>query len=104
MNPETIEKMIADGRDSAEARLAVGQARLKAGEHELAAEHLEMAVVLRPDYTAAWQALGTVHRETGRDDAAREAWQNGLEAARRAGDKQAEKVMGVFLARLDKEG
>ncbi len=102
MNPEAIEKLIDQGRDTYEARLAAGQARLKAGDLALAIEHLEVATGHRPDQTMAWQELGTALNESSRPQAARTAWENGLQAARANGDKQAEKVIGVFLRRLDR--
>lgn len=103
MNPETIENLIASGTDTPEARMAAGQGRLKNGDLAAAIEHLSRAVAMKPDYTAAWQALGTAYRESDDAAQARAAWAKGLEAARSAGDKQAEKVMGVFLRRLDRE-
>lgn len=102
MNPEVIEKLIKQGRDGYEARLAAGQARLKAGDLEQARVHLEKATGFKPDQSMAWQELGKACHDAGDSEAARHAWQQGLEAARANGDKQAEKVMAVFLKRLDK--
>jgi len=102
MNPEAIEKLIDQGRDGYEARLAAGQARLKNGDLEQAIEHLEKATAFKPDQTMAWQELGKALNESGDAGGAREAWLRGLEAARDNGDKQAEKVVGVFLKRLDR--
>jgi len=101
MNPETIEKMIEDGRDNYESRLAAGQARLKAGDLADAAAHLEVATGHAPEHTTAWQELGKALNELGQPEAAAKAWEKGLEAARDNGDKQAEKVLTVFLKRLD---
>lgn len=102
MDPNAIEKLIDQGRDSYEARLAAGQARLKAGDLPEAVAHLEKATGHRPGQTMAWQELGKALKDLGRAEAARGAWEKGLEAARTNGDKQAEKVMTVFLKRLDK--
>lgn len=101
MDPEAIEKLIDQGRDAYEARLAAGQARLKRGDLAPAIEHLEIATGHRPEQTMAWQELGKALNDSGRPEAARTAWEKGLEAARANGDKQAEKVMTVFLKRLD---
>lgn len=103
MNPEVIENMMAAGRDSYEARLAAGQARLKQGELARAREHLQRATVFKPQQTMAWQELGRACREAGDFQAARLAWQQGIEVAAGNGDKQAEKVMGVWLRRLERE-
>lgn len=106
MNPETIaqasEKMIQKGRDSYEARLAAGQARLKLGQFETAIEHLNRATEHKPDQTMAWQELGKALEKTGDLKSAKAAWQTGLEIAQQNGDKQAEKVIRVWLKRLDK--
>lgn len=100
MNPEQLEKLIKHGRDTAEARLAAGQARLANGELDAAVEHLTKAVAHKPGYAAAWQSLGQARLQAGDDSGARTAWEKGIEAARAAGDKQAEKVMSVRLRRL----
>lgn len=100
MNPDAIEKLIDQGRDSYEARLAAGQARLKSGDLERAIDHLERATGFKPEQTMAWQELGKALKESGQPEAARKAWEKGLEAARANGDKQAEKVLTVFLKRL----
>ncbi|HMA98665.1 MAG TPA: tetratricopeptide repeat protein [Wenzhouxiangella sp.] len=102
MNPEAIESLIENGRDSYEARLAAGQARLKQGDLVEAIAHLEKAVEFRADQTMAWQELGKAHRDQGDGQAALAAWTKGVEVARSNGDKQAEKVMSVWLRRLDR--
>lgn len=103
MNPEVIENMIAAGRDSYEARLAAGQARLKLGDIDRARAHLQQATDLKPAQTMAWQELGRACREGGDSTGARAAWQRGVEVAAANGDKQAEKVMTVWLKRLDRD-
>ena len=103
MNPEVIEKMIAGGRDSYEARLAAGQARMKQGDVARAREHLQQATEMQPTRTMAWQELGRACLESSDQAAAREAWQQGIEMAAANGDKQAEKVMAVWLKRLDRD-
>lgn len=102
MDPEAIEKLIDQGRDSYEARLAAGQARLKAGDVDRAIDHLEKATAYKPEQTMAWQELGKARNESGDVDGARAAWEQGLEAAGANGDKQAEKVITVWLRRLDR--
>lgn len=106
MNPETIaqasEKMIGKGRDGYETRLAAGQAQLKLGQLEAAIEHLTRATGYKPNQTVAWQELGKALEKTGDLKGAKRAWQTGFETAQRNGDKQAEKVINVWLKRLDK--
>ncbi len=101
MNPEIVENMIRQGRDNYEARLAAGQARLKLGDLARAIEHLQHAVEHKADRTMAWQELGKALNEHGDTEAARAAWQRGVKVAAENGDKQSEKVMTVWLRRLD---
>ncbi|QKK01589.1 MAG: tetratricopeptide repeat protein [Pseudomonadota bacterium] len=103
MDPAVIERLIDQGRDSYEARLAAGQARLKAGDLAEAVAHLKKATEHRPEQTMAWQELGRAFSDLGRPEAAGAAWKQGMEVARSNGDKQAEKVMAVFLRRLERQ-
>jgi Flp pilus assembly protein TadD len=103
MNPESIERMIDNGRDSYEARLAAGQARLKHGDLGRAIAHFRKATELGPDRTAGWQELGKALEANGEYEVAHEVWVHGIEVARANGDKQAEKVMKVWLKRLERE-
>lgn len=100
MKPEAIERLIARGRDDYTARLAAGQARLSQGDLQLAIEHLLHAVEHDPAQSIAWQWLGKARLQVDDSKGAAEAWRRGIEAAERRGDKQAEKVMRVWLRRL----
>ena len=102
MNPELLEKLIDNGRDSYEARLAAGQARLKNGDLDEAIAHFREATAQAPQHTMAWQELGKALEANNEPEAAHEVWERGIAAARANGDKQAEKVMGVWLKRLSK--
>ncbi|MDT8438503.1 MAG: tetratricopeptide repeat protein [Wenzhouxiangellaceae bacterium] len=103
MNPEAIEHLMKQGRDGYPARLAAGQARLKAGDYEQAAEHFRQALAFDDSQSLAWQGLGETCRALDDDEGARAAWQRGIEVAAKNGDKQAEKVMTVWLKRLARE-
>ncbi len=103
MDPNVIEQLIEQGRDGYEARLAAGQARLKSGDLESAIEHLRRATAFQPDKTMAWQLLGQALNENQDPAAAGLAWEHGIEVARANGDQQAEKVMIVWLRRLDRQ-
>ena len=103
MNPEILENLINKGRDSYEARLAAGQARLKNGDLEQAIAHFRAATSHAPEHTTAWQELGKALEANGEPESAHEAWERGITAAIANGDKQAEKVMGVWLKRLGKD-
>lgn len=102
MSTEALEKMLAKGVDNALLRFGLGKGYLDAGDAAQAAEHLQRCVEHDPQYSAAWKLLGKAQQAAGNLDAARNAWQSGLQAAQAKGDKQAEKEMSVFLRKLDK--
>ncbi|NWA04048.1 tetratricopeptide repeat protein [Pseudomonas gingeri] len=99
---ESLEKMLAKGVDNSLLRFGLGKGYLDLGDHIKAAEHLQRCVDFDPKYSAAWKLLGKAHQAGGDTDAAKQAWERGLEAARAHGDKQAEKEMTVFLKKLEK--
>jgi Tfp pilus assembly protein PilF len=96
----SLEKLIGTPRDGALLRYSLGVEYLKAGERTRAIEQLREAVQRDPDYSAAWKLLGKALLEAGESAQALEAWTRGIEAARRKGDRQAEKEMNVFARRL----
>ena len=96
---EALESLLAKGQDNALLRYSLGNEYL-ATDPAKAAAHLELALRHDPDYSAAWKLLGKARAALGLTDGAREAWQQGIAAAGRRGDKQAEKEMQVFLKRL----
>lgn len=100
---ESLEKMLAKGVDNALLRFGLGKGYLDAGEPAQAAEHLQKCLGFDPGYSAAWKLLGKACHGQGLIEEARQAWHNGLEVARKRGDKQTEKEMQVFLRKLDKQ-
>ena len=100
MDVSAIERMIEQGRDSYEARLALGQAHLKAEHFDQAIEHLLVACDQQPTKTMAWQLLGQAHQKKGQDTLAGQVWRQGIQVATDNGDEQAKKVMTVWLKRL----
>ena len=96
----SLEKLIGTPRDGALLRYSLGVEYLKAGEKARAIEQLREAVRRDPDYSAAWKLLGKALVETDEPAQALEAWTHGIEAARRKGDRQAEKEMNVFARRV----
>ena len=99
---ESLEKMLAKGVDNPLLRFGLGKSWLDEGNGAEAALHLGKCVELDPKYSAAWKLLGKACQVQGDAAGARRAWEQGLEAARAHGDKQAEKEMAVFLKKLDK--
>ena len=98
----SLENMLAKGIDNSLLRFGLGKGYLDAGEPARAAEHLRRCVTQDPKYSAAWKPLGKALQAAGDPEGARSAWEQGLLAAQRHGDKQAEKEMAVFLKKLDK--
>lgn len=98
----SLENMLASGQDNAILRFTLGNGFFRQKDYARAAEHLYAAVEHDPGYSAAWKILGRSLYEDGRLDEAAAVYRQGLEAARRKGDKQAEKEMQVFLRRIEK--
>jgi Flp pilus assembly protein TadD len=99
-----LEKLLGTPRDGALLRYSLGLEYAKAGNTERAIEHLREAVTRDPLYSAAWRALGKALAEAQRPEEALLAYRQGIEAAKKKGDRQAEKEMTVFARRLEKLG
>ena len=99
-----LEKLIGTPRDGALLRYSLGLEYAKAGSRERAIEQLREAIKRDPLYSAAWKALGKTLAEAGRPEEALDAYTRGIEAAKKKGDRQAEKEMTVFARRLTKRG
>ena len=97
-----LEKLIGTPRDGALLRYSLGLEYEKAGRRADAAAQLREAVSRDPGYSAAWKALGRVLAEESPKDALA-AFRSGIEAAKRKGDRQAEKEMTVFARRIEKK-
>ena len=99
---EKLEKLLAQGRDSALLRFGLGDACLKEHDAGQAALHLAQATQQQAGYSAAWKLLGKALQQLGRLDEAQAAWTTGVTVAQQKGDLQAVKEMTVFLKRLHK--
>jgi tetratricopeptide (TPR) repeat protein len=99
---ERFEAQLAEGNDSALLRLSIAQQLSTAGRFDDAIGHLQRALLLNPAYTAVWSALGSAFEKRGDPERAIQTYKSGVETARKNGDKQAERQMGVFLNRLNK--
>jgi len=100
---ESLEKMLAKGMDNALLRFGLGKGYLDAGDDARAVEHLQRCVEFDPKYSAAWKLLGKAWLAAGDRAQARQAWEQGIQAAVGHGDKQAEKEMTVFLRKLERQ-
>jgi len=100
---ENLEQLLQSGKDGALLRFSLGSQYLKLHQPEAAIEHLQRAVAFDPDYSAAWKQLGRAFAESGKTTEALEVYSQGIEAAQRKGDKQAERDMQVFARRLEQQ-
>ena len=98
----SLEKLLGTSRDGALLRYSLGLEYQKAKDLERAIGYFRDAVERDALYSAAWKALGRALHDAGRDAEALETYRKGVEAARRKGDRQAEKEMTVFMRRLEK--
>ena len=99
-----LEKLLGTHRDGALLRYSLGLEYVKSGDHARAAQYLRDAVERDPNYSAAWKMLGKSLAETQRNEEALAAYRQGIAAAQKKGDRQAEKEMTVFAKRLEKLG
>ena len=98
----SLEKLLGTPRDGALLRYSLGLEYEKTKDKERAVQYFRDAVERDPLYSAAWKALGRALHDAGRDAEALDVYRQGIEAARRKGDRQAEKEMTVFMRRLEK--
>lgn len=96
---DTFKKMLENGHDSEILRYTLGNAYFKEQQYELAVEHLQQAIQLKPDYSVAWRLLGRALDATNDTTAALSAFDEGIRVATANGDIQAVKEMGVFKKR-----
>jgi len=99
---DALLKMVDTPRDGALLRFGIANELVRQERLEEAEAQLRQALVMQPDYSAAWKLLGKVLVAAARPDAARLVYQDGIAVAELKGDLQAAKEMGVFLRRLDK--
>lgn len=95
-------KMLANGTDNALLRYSIGNACFAEKDYEKSVEHTKVALEHDSTYSAAWKLLGRSYIELGQFKEASETLQQGINIASEKGDKQAEKEMGVFLRRAQK--
>ncbi len=100
---ENLEAMLARGEDNKLLRFALGKACLEDGRPAEAAAHLSRCLAFDREYSAAWKLCGKALAACGHNQDAAKTFHQGIEVARRHGDKQAQKEMEVFLRRLEKQ-
>jgi Tfp pilus assembly protein PilF len=97
-----LEKLLGTPRDGALLRYSLGIEYAKAGNHDKAVQYLRDAVERDLLYSAAWKALGKSLTELKKNEEALAAYEKGIAAAQKKGDRQAEKEMTLFAKRLRK--
>ncbi len=106
MTPATqiknFKRLLDSGRDDALLRFSLGSAYFRNHQYNEAVIHLKAAIGHNPDYSAAYRTLAKAFEKNADFAAAIQTYENGIQAAQRAGDKQAEKEMHVFVRRLRK--
>lgn len=96
----TFEAMLARGQDSEMLRYTLGNAYLGDQRYQDAILHLQKAVELKADYSAAWRQLGRALAAAERLTEAVAAFDQGEIVAEANGDKQAAKEINVFRKRV----
>ena len=99
---DSLHALLGQGRDSALLRYSLGQEYLAAEDAAAAIVHLQKAIELDPQYSAAFKSLGKAYAASGDRERAKATYRRGIAVAEERGDKQAAKEMGAFLRRLDK--
>ena len=95
--------MLEKGRDAPLLRFSIGNEYMKLNQPADAVTHFRQAVVLDPNYSAAWKLLGKALTESHALPDALAAYRQGIEVAEARGDKQAAKEMTVFAKRIEKQ-
>lgn len=99
-SPETLERMLAAGRDSALLRMSLALAYHRRQDPQTALARAGKAIELDPDFTAAHRLQGLIALDLGDNAKAEAAFEKALEVAQRRGELQLVKELSVRLRRL----
>lgn len=99
---ENLENLLKQGQDNALLHYSLGQAYLNDGKTTSAIKHLDRAIELDPEYSAAWKLYARSLANNDQINEAIDAYKKGISVAEKKGDIQAAKEMRVFLKRLKK--
>ena len=95
---EIFEEMARSQPQDAMVWYGLGSEYFKLEDWAKAASALRRVIELNPDYTAAYQMLGTALSNQGERQEARNVWQEGIKAADRTGAWKARQHMEGLLA------
>lgn len=98
-----LEKLMGTARDGALLRYSLGSEYFKAGDRARAIAELREALARDSAYSAAWKLLGKALSEEHKPEEALLAFERGIDAAEKKGDRQAAKEMRVFAQRLRRQ-
>ena len=100
---EAFQEMVKENPDEALVWYGLASEYTKLERWPEAADALRNVVRCNPDYTAAYQMLGTALMSQGLAGEARTAWTEGIAAATRTGAWKAGKHMEGLLAQAEAE-
>jgi predicted Zn-dependent protease len=100
---DAFEAMVREQPEEAMAWYGLANEYVKLQRWGQAADALRTVVRLNPDYTAAYQMLGTALASDGKRDEAREIWKQGVQTATRTGAWKARQHMEGLLAETSAE-
>ncbi len=95
---EIFEAMASAQPDDVMVWYGLGTEYIKLEDWQQASRALSRVIEINPDYTAAYQMLGTALSNKGEIDEARKVWQEGIKAADRTGAWKARQHMEGLLA------
>jgi predicted Zn-dependent protease len=95
---ETFTAMLAEQPENAMIWYGLASEQFKLENWVEATKSLRQVVSLNPDYTAAYQMLGTALAKTDDLAGAQQVWKDGIEAAGRTGAWKAGQHMQALLA------
>jgi|SRR4029453_7550909 predicted Zn-dependent protease len=95
---EIFTAMLAEQPENAMIWYGLASEQAKLEHWAEAAKSLRKVVSLNPDYTAAYQMLGSALASAGDVGGAQQAWRDGVEAADRTGAWKAGQHMRALLA------
>lgn len=91
------------GGDNGLLRFALGKVHIDAGDFETATSHLQRAVELLPEYSAAWALLGRSQAHLGNLSNALATWGQGSIVAKSNGHVQAQRQMEVWMRKATRQ-
>jgi predicted Zn-dependent protease len=100
---DAFEAMVKDQPDEAMVWYGLANEYTKLERWADAEQALNNVVRLTPDFTAAYQMLGSAHLGQGNREKARQIWAQGIEVATRTGAWKARQHMEGLLAQSDSD-